>query len=279
MRIREFGTLKLQPSGAGGIHPFHEILYVHAGPSELQWMGRTYPMPSPVLILIPANTPHWLVPGPQGVQGWYMEADMQQEPFLDFETVGHWNSNQSRRGDADWPVPLGPQLAAIGSTIAAYEAAALDHATSHRLLQLDIRKLLLLVGHAVASVSLPAALAQGDSIQTVDRHIYTILRHMERSYAEPITLEELSRICNFTPSYIIRLFKEAFGSTPIHYLQELRLNAATCYLETTDLPIQDIAELTGFSNLHYFSRVFKAKVGDSPSAWRKKWLVRMPGSG
>ncbi|MDG0790181.1 AraC family transcriptional regulator [Cohnella ginsengisoli] len=102
---------------------------------------------------------------------------------------------------------------------------------------------------------------------------------MERSYAEPITLEELSRICSFTPSYIIRLFKEAFGSTPIQYLQELRLNAAICYLETTDLPIQEIAEMTGFSNLHYFSRLFKAKLGDSPSAWRKKWLVRMPGSG
>jgi YesN/AraC family two-component response regulator len=36
-----------------------------------------------------------------------------------------------------------------------------------------------------------------------NHHIYTILRHMERAYMEPITLEELAQMYNFTPSYII----------------------------------------------------------------------------
>lgn len=275
MRIREHGSLKLQTIGAGGIHPFHEILYINSGQSTLQWMGRHYELTSPVLIIIPANTPHWLTAQPPGVSGWYMEADMQKEKFLDHEMILQWNQLQAWNVDNSWPVTLSEEIQCVTSTVIAFEEGKLKQAAAHQLLELDIRKLLLLIPAALsATLSHETNLSSDKHPLSMDQHIYTVLRYIERYYTEPITLDELSQMCNFTPSYIIRLFKETIGVTPIQYLQELRLNAAICYLETTEMAIQDIAETIGFSNLHYFSRVFKQKVGESPSAWRKNWRNR-----
>jgi len=264
--------LVLQAGGAGGIHPFHEILYIERGESDLQWMGRHYKLSSPVLITIPANTPHWLTPSPQGVTGWFIEADMQKEIFLDIELAQQWNQRQAQLGKASWSDLLSAEIACVSAVIDKYSQHILDPAATKRLLELDIRKILLLIQIAVQESGASAPLNSDEHLLTIDRHIFTVLRHMERSYTQPITLEDLSLMCNFTPSYIIRLFKETIGSTPIQYLQKLRLNAAICYLETTSLPIQEIARIAGFSDLHYFSRIFKQKMGESPSTWRKKWL-------
>ncbi|WP_217597324.1 AraC family transcriptional regulator [Cohnella sp. GbtcB17] len=271
MIIREYGTLKLQPSGAGGVHPYHEILYIDNGESELHWMGRSYMLSSPVLLVIPAHTPHWLTPAASGVRGWYMEADIQQELLPGYEVILQWNQMQSGAERIAWSQPLLAGISAVTSIIVSYETGELDARTAHQLLEWDIRKLLLLVRNAVAASAQAAALPDSSpSSSPVERHLYPLLRYMERFYTDNITIEELSQMCNLTPSYVIRLFKQTFGATPIQYLQELRLKAAISYLGSTDLPVQQIAELTGFSNLHYFSRIFKMKVGESPSTWRKR---------
>ncbi|MFC3799956.1 helix-turn-helix domain-containing protein [Cohnella sp. GCM10012308] len=278
MLIREHGTLKLQSAGAGGVHPYHEILYIDSGESELQWMGRCYKLSSPVLLVIPAHTPHWLTPCASGVSGWYMEADIQQELLPGYEVILQWNQMQSGTTERiAWSQPLVAGVSGVTSVIASYEAGELNSRTVHQLLECDIRKLILLVRSAVAvsahSASPPDC---SPASQPVERHLYPLLRYMERFYTDNITIEDLSQMCNLTPSYVIRLFKQTFGATPIQYLQELRLKAAISYLGSTDLPVQQIAELTGFSNLHYFSRMFKMKVGESPSTWRKRTSAHDP---
>jgi AraC-like DNA-binding protein len=271
MRIREYGTLKIQPYGAGGVHPYHEMLYIDAGDSELQWMDRRYRLGSPCLVFIPANTPHWLTPRSSELSGWYLEADLEAAPFLEYELALNWNQRQSR-GDGSMQQPLVAALAGVSSVVEAYERGELPAASAHRLLEWDIEKLLYLVRLAISDgeSAAPALPADDRPAPAIDRQLYAALRHMERSYTNNISIEELAGICHLTPSYVIRLFKQTFGATPIQYLQELRLKAALSYLGTTDMPIQDIAETTGFGNLHYFSRMFKQKVGESPTAWRRK---------
>lgn len=272
MFIREHGTLKLQSEGAGGVHLYHEILYIDSGESELQWMGRSYKIFHPALILIPAHTPHWLTPRSPHVGGWYMEADFPPDTLPSYEVILQWNVRQSGSDRPAWSPTLRASVAAVAAAIEAYEAGELDPGTVHRLLEYDIRKILLLANAAVSTApASPMAAEPGQlSAQAANRYLYTLLRYMERCYADNITIEDLSRKCNLTPSYVIRLFKMTFGATPIQYLQDLRLKAAISYLESTDRPIQEIAELTGFSNLHYFSRMFKMKVGENPTTWRRR---------
>jgi len=270
MRIRESGWLRIPPIGAGGVHPYHEMLYLASGVAELQWMDRHYRMAAPCLALIPAHTPHWLTPD-GAIAGWYLEADMPSDSFPNYDIVLGWNQRQSGEEEARWPAPVTSCIGGVTSVIDAYEKGELDGELAHRLLEHDIRKLLLLV-ERYAPPSEPSSSAlprtNSPSAPAVDRQLYVALRYIERSYSTNITVENLANLCHLTPSYVIRLFKQTFGATPIQYLQDLRLKAAISYLSTTDIPVQEIARMTGFSNLHYFSRIFKQKIGESPTAWR-----------
>jgi AraC-like DNA-binding protein len=90
-----------------------------------------------------------------------------------------------------------------------------------------------------------------------------LLEHLH----EEITLESLSEQFKFNSHYIINLFYEHVGVTPIQYLQMARLEKAKQLLELTTLSISDIAERVGWTH-PYFSRVFSKKEGVSPSVYR-----------
>lgn len=64
------------------------------------------------------------------------------------------------------------------------------------------------------------------------------------------------------------LFKGIFGTTPNRYLVTKRIDHAKSMLETQSLTVTEIAELCGFSDVYYFSKVFKQETGISPNRWK-----------
>lgn len=98
-----------------------------------------------------------------------------------------------------------------------------------------------------------------------------IAAYLRLNLAEKITLDRLSRCFGYNPNYLIRIFSEKTGLTPIQYLQEIRLEKATEYLEFTALPIAEIAERVGWS-LPYLSKMIKERVGLSPMQYRRSLL-------
>lgn len=66
-----------------------------------------------------------------------------------------------------------------------------------------------------------------------------------------------------------RRFKAATGSSLIEYLQNLRVEEAKTLLETTELPIEEIGERTGYSDTSFFRRLFKRLTGLTPSHYRR----------
>lgn len=89
------------------------------------------------------------------------------------------------------------------------------------------------------------------------------------NYQSNLTLKQLSDICNLSPSYLTKIFKESFQVTPIQYLIRYRIEMACHMLLQNDLRIEDIALQTGFNSANYFSRIFKSVVGVSPKDYRK----------
>ncbi|MFC5649953.1 helix-turn-helix domain-containing protein [Paenibacillus solisilvae] len=83
-----------------------------------------------------------------------------------------------------------------------------------------------------------------------------------------IKLGELSERFHISKFYLIHLFKNMYQMTPIQYHQQLRMEKAKIMIQYTYLPLQDIAEQLGYSNIHAFSRAFKANEGCSPSEYR-----------
>lgn len=93
-----------------------------------------------------------------------------------------------------------------------------------------------------------------------------ILKH----YTENITVAELSRKFHFNGNYLTRMFKKYTDESPMNYLIKTRLNRAIELMKTRmDLDIREISILVGYEDSHYFSRIFKNKLGISPSEYRK----------
>ncbi len=84
-----------------------------------------------------------------------------------------------------------------------------------------------------------------------------------------VRLTELARECSLSVSHFARAFRTSFGMSPYRWLLERRIDRAKVVLVTGDLPIADIAILSGFSDQASFSRAFARIVGSSPARWRR----------
>ncbi|HOJ12067.1 MAG TPA: AraC family transcriptional regulator [Clostridiales bacterium] len=100
-------------------------------------------------------------------------------------------------------------------------------------------------------------------------HVHKALKYIEENYRLDFSLKEMGASINLTPDYISRQLKSAVGLSTIEYLKNFRIAKAIEQLKTTELPISEIAQNTGFGDLSNFSRQFKQVVGVSPSAFRK----------
>ena len=98
--------------------------------------------------------------------------------------------------------------------------------------------------------------------------ILPALVYINSSYAEDITLERVSAMLNFDPSYFCRLFKAAVGSTFTEYLSFVRICKAEKLLSETNDSIIAVSEAVGFSSVSYFNRIFKRFRGCTPRYYR-----------
>lgn len=96
-----------------------------------------------------------------------------------------------------------------------------------------------------------------------------LLAYISDHYTEKISLQDLAAQFHLSEKYISRYFKEHFQLTITGYTNHLRLTGARRLLESTDLPITEVALRSGFSNVSYFIRAFKNSYGISPLKYRK----------
>lgn len=98
-----------------------------------------------------------------------------------------------------------------------------------------------------------------------------ITQYIQQNYAAPISLEELAKVAIVSKSTLIQAFKLTFDTTPIKYINRIRLEKAKALLLNTDSSISEISEMVGFQSLHYFSRYFKNHEELSPVEYRQRY--------
>ena len=96
-----------------------------------------------------------------------------------------------------------------------------------------------------------------------------VVEFIEKNYASPLTLGELSDSVSMSPKYFCRFFSEMTHQTPMDYLNRQRIEQACYQLSTTDDSITDIAYRNGFNDLSYFIRTFKKYKGTTPGKYKK----------
>jgi len=96
-----------------------------------------------------------------------------------------------------------------------------------------------------------------------------IKSYIEMNYHDSnLSLTSISERFGMSGNYISRLFKEAFGESFVSYLIGFRVEKAKAYLRETAEPIQQIANLVGYTHSVSFNRVFKKLVGKTPGEYR-----------
>ncbi len=98
-----------------------------------------------------------------------------------------------------------------------------------------------------------------------------ITKYIYANYDQDITLQDIADALHISPRHISRLFYEYFGTGFAKTLSIYRLNYAKNYLCDTDLPVEEIASLVGFSTPNALYRLFKETEGMSIAEYRKKY--------
>lgn len=100
--------------------------------------------------------------------------------------------------------------------------------------------------------------------------INRLILHLNQTYMEPWTVASMAVFCGISSDHLAHLFKSATSTSPMRYLNHLRIEKAQELLTVTDLQIQEIAALVGYSDGLYFSRIFKKATGMAPLIYRKQ---------
>lgn len=96
-----------------------------------------------------------------------------------------------------------------------------------------------------------------------------VLQYVEENYNTALSTRDIAGRFFMNTSYFSKLFHEQMGCTFSNYLINVRVEKAKMMLTQTNMKLYDIAEAVGYTNVQYFSTIFKEKEGLTPSAFRQ----------
>jgi AraC-like DNA-binding protein len=103
-----------------------------------------------------------------------------------------------------------------------------------------------------------------------DERMESIIRYINENYAIIDSLDELSSHFFISKYHFSRLFKKNFSVSVSDYINTVKVRAACRLLSKSECSLTEIATLSGFNSLSYFSKVFKAETGLSPRSYRQR---------
>ena len=94
--------------------------------------------------------------------------------------------------------------------------------------------------------------------------------YIENHYKSNLSSVSLAKKCFVSPEHLARSFKKTYGTTLTEYINHVRISKAKQLLIDTEATVSSVALNVGFSDPNYFTRVFKRRVGQSPTEFQAK---------
>ena len=113
-----------------------------------------------------------------------------------------------------------------------------------------------------------AALAHKPEEPACASAIQSAIRLLEQQVEQQVNLKDLADLVGLSYEKFRHAFAESTGMAPYQYHLQLRVRRAQMLLTGTDLTLQEISNRLNFTDAFHLSKVFKAKIGMSPSTWR-----------
>lgn len=242
-------------------HDFFELSLVYEGKSDYLVNGET--------VTLTPGTVHLVTPS-----DYHMQITQDGEHFRYFNIIFTadvlHDSVATALEDTGGPICLCPSPAQSAEIfdlarklLAEYQslANATPPAFSEHLIQRGIEALCILILRAM-----PASARSDDDQLLPIRRALSIIR---RQYRQKLSLQEIAEQVYLSPAYFSQLFHKTMGVPFSEYLTDYRLQVAARYLRAGNLPMKEIAALSGFPTFPYFSAAFKKRFGVAPSVYRK----------
>lgn len=254
--VTEIGHVSSQsslPPEESKRHDANLLVFLARGEAELTLARKSFKLNSKQVALIPAKTR-------------YSWASLSKTPcsqyWIKFESAGAQELLTWTALSSSAPVV---NCAANENLKRHFNAIlnALDQGyTEHTSLQLSLALIKILISlHE-------NPLDRGDNHS---RHrIESAMNLMREHVSNPQTLETYAKKAGYSTTQFSHLFRQHTGTSPINYLNELRIQRAAELLKNTDHSIKHIAHQLGFEDPLYFSRSFRKCVGVSPRAYRTR---------
>ena len=104
-------------------------------------------------------------------------------------------------------------------------------------------------------------------------HLRRARDHVDRHFTERIELDDVAAVAGLSKFHFHRLFTAVYGVTPARYLTQRRIERAQDLLRATNLTVTEICFAVGYSSLGSFSTRFSELVGETPSAFQRRYAT------
>jgi AraC-like DNA-binding protein len=102
-----------------------------------------------------------------------------------------------------------------------------------------------------------------------DARLRRVCEFMRENLGAPVSLAALARVASLSRFHVLRLFRQAYGETPLKYLTRLRMEEAQRRLTSTMDSVTEIALACGYDNSGHFASAFRRVFGMSPTSFRR----------
>ncbi len=232
--------------------PGHELIWCLSGRGHVQLQGKVHGVGPGDLVWINCAGPHshWAEPG-----------DPWEVYWLRIEGPRLGALSQMLQTDCQPVFPgCNPDTVSVYPEVfqrmqsSAPESPALIHAAVARLI----------------AAAFCARAGHGDALETAPPVLRKPLEWMRLFYFQPTRVEDLARMSGLSASHFNRVFKRAFGTSPIDWLRRERISQAKRRLVESRETVKQIASQVGYADHFFFCKDFKRHTGTTPGEFRAR---------
>jgi AraC family transcriptional regulator len=134
-----------------------------------------------------------------------------------------------------------------------------------------------LVAHLLRRHAAPHPTSAQPSARILPSALERVRIFVEENIEAPLSLADLAAQAGLSPYHFARAFRRRTGLPPHRYVTSRRIARAKQMLESTDLPIAEIAYTVGLASQSHLTTLFRRFVGTTPRAYRDAWAARWSG--
>ncbi|TVR03620.1 MAG: response regulator [Spirochaetaceae bacterium] len=126
------------------------------------------------------------------------------------------------------------------------------------------------VGYRDGATGNTGSSSNGAERETAHGPVAQVEQYIRAHFGDELSLEQAARMVRLSPFYFSKVFKQHSGTNFVDYVNRIRIDRACELLREGQFSIKEIAARVGYTDANYFARMFKRRMGETPSGYRRR---------